>query len=211
MNQRTKAWRRAGLLALGFVAAASASASAARAEDTTPALDRERIREAQRHYAHEASVGQVIRAALEAYGSGPTHTSQLASRARRRGWMPRIGVDVRHGQARDLSERQTGETGRTNLSTDNELTIEGSLDFDLGQIIFADKEVSLLRQRRALRRERRQLVERVVRLYYERRRLQLERDLLDQNDIAHMVRIAEIEALLNSFTNGAFNRIMEGK
>jgi len=52
------------------------------------------------------------------------------------------------------------------------------------------------------------VVTQVVHLYFERRRLQLERDLGGQVEVASELRILEAEALLDVFTNGAFSRMM---
>ena len=48
----------------------------------------------------------------------------------------------------------------------------------------------------------------VIALYFERRRLQLERDLHGDPELARSVRIAEIEAVLDVFTKGAFGRMI---
>jgi hypothetical protein len=76
----------------------------------------------------------------------------------------------------------------------------------LDRLVFAREEVPLLREQRAVRLMRQDLVRTVVRVYYERRRLMLERDLLDAAGLDHALRIEEASALLNAFTGGAFGR-----
>lgn len=204
--------------AFGASAGATPRAGAAEprpaAEQGAAAVTPARLRAALRRYAHEPDVHAVLRAALEAARAEPARAQRLADRARRSGWVPRVSFGVRHDQGRDLSEREYADGDRTSFSTDDGLTLDGSLTFDLGRIVFASQEVSLLREQRALREERAELVETVVRIYYERRRLQLERDLLGRYDLDHTLRIAEAEALLDAFTDGAFGRMMgrlEGK
>jgi hypothetical protein len=68
--------------------------------------------------------------------------------------------------------------------------------------------VALLREARAREEGRAEIIRGVVHLYFERRRLQLERDLLGNDAVGHTVRIAEAEALLDAFTGGEFGRML---
>ncbi|MFW5920747.1 MAG: hypothetical protein ACOCUS_02815 [Polyangiales bacterium] len=194
----------------GPQAEAQAGTDAEAAVDATDQITPARLRSALARYRHEPGVDAVVDAALEAAGADPARARRLAQRARNSGWVPELRAGVRHGQGRDLSEREYVDGDRTNFSTDDQLTVDGSLTFDLGRIVFASQEVSILREQRALRAERAEVIETVVRLYYERRRLQLERDLLGARDLGHAMRIAEAEAMLNAFTDGAFERMMDG-
>jgi hypothetical protein len=51
----------------------------------------------------------------------------------------------------------------------------------------------------------------VIHWYYLRRRLQLERDALGHTSVTRELKIAEIEALLDAFTNGLFGRMIGGQ
>jgi hypothetical protein len=109
---------------------------------------------------------------------------------------------------RDLSESQTLETDKLSYSADDDFVIEASLTFALDKLVFHRNEVSIARERRALIEARVTLVHAIVQLYFERRRLQLERDLSSQPEVARTIRIVEIEALLNAFTQGEFERMI---
>jgi hypothetical protein len=76
-------------------------------------------------------------------------------------------------------------------------------------VVFRSEEVGLLRQRQAELDARAALVRQVIHLYYERRRLQVERDLDPEPKVARSVRIAEATALLDAFTGGAFQRMID--
>ena len=65
-----------------------------------------------------------------------------------------------------------------------------------------------MRELRHLEERRLEIATQVVHLYFERRRLQLERDLAGTTDVAIELRIIEAEALLDVFTSGAFSRMM---
>ncbi|MBN1652713.1 MAG: hypothetical protein JXA30_02945 [Deltaproteobacteria bacterium] len=169
------------------------------------------IARALRKYAHEPSAAKVAALAVKYAQADPERAEQMASRARTAGWLPVVKLAVRRGLAQDLSEYQTIETDRTSLSTDDDLALEASLTFEFDRLVFDRNEVPISREERSLRETRAELVRGVINLYFERRRLQLERDLGLDWPIEREMRIAEIEALLNSFTNGAFGSMISNK
>lgn len=165
------------------------------------ALDAAREREAR-----EPRVEQVVREALRA---APTpRADALASRARTAGWIPRIGLRARRGQTIDLSGPQALDLGAARVRSNDDLTLEASLNFELDRVVFRREEVALLHQSQGERQARERLVRDVIALYFERRRLQLERDLKGDPALERAIRVAEIEALLDAFTNGAFRRMI---
>lgn len=165
-----------------------------------------RIEAALRRYRDEPSVQRVLQAALATRSRDPSRARDAIDRARLRGLLPTARAGIRRGQAIDLRDL-TGADG-ANVSTDDDLMLEASLVFQLDRLVFAPEEVGLLRELRALEAEQLELVRAVVALYFERRRLQLERDLLHQHDVVRAMRILETEALLDVFTAGGFTRMM---
>lgn len=158
-------------------------------------------------YEHEPPVHRVVRAALRARSASPSRVRDAMDRARATGWLPTTTGTVRRGQGIDLRALAGDET-RTNVSTDDNLMLEARMTFRFDRIVFAPEEVGLLRELRAVEAEQGQIAEAIVQLWFERRRLQLERDLVAPPDVARRVRILEIEGLLDAFTDGAFNRMM---
>ncbi|MCB9707844.1 MAG: hypothetical protein H6714_03495 [Myxococcales bacterium] len=161
---------------------------------------------ARAHYQHEPSASELINAAIKTSRLSPARASRAASRARMAGWIPRLSVGARRGQTRDLSQFQATYNDRTNRSTDDHLSIEAALVFDFDRLIFADQEATLLREERARALERQELVELVVDLYYERRRLQYQRDFAGTYDVDMYIKIARLGALLDGLTDGALSR-----
>ena len=164
------------------------------------------IREALQRYAREPAIEAVVRATVQA--APPSHAAALASRARTAGWVPRIGLRARRGQGVDLATSQSEDNEALRLSTGDDLTFEATLTFDLDRVVFRSEEVALAREERAENAVNAARVEQVVSLYFERRRLQLERDLGAPASPERSARIAEIETLLNVFTRGEFSRMM---
>jgi len=176
-------------------------------DDDVPAPPADSARDAAlAAYAHEPSVERVVAAALRAAELSPARAREAARRARLSGWLPTARAGIRRGTGRDLALQTTDLLDRTNLSTDDSLSVDAALIFRLDRLVFAREEVPLLREERALAEERDALVRDVVHLYFERRRLQLERDLLGRRAPAETVRIAELTALLDALTHGAFTR-----
>jgi hypothetical protein len=164
------------------------------------------LEEALAAYAHEPTVERVVAAAVHAAELSPTRAREAAQRARLSGWLPTARAGIRRGTGRDLALQSTDLLDRTNLTTDDSLSVDAALVFRLDRLVFAREEVPLLREERALVEERDALVRDVVHLYFERRRLQLERDLLGRRGPVETVRIAELTALLDALTRGAFAR-----
>lgn len=158
------------------------------------------------YYADEPTVDSVVEAAVQRASLDPDRARTLASRARMSGWVPTARVGMRRGIGQDLYAYQGAEIDRTNYSTANQLAFEALLFFRLDRLMFAREETLLLREERALVAQRNEITRMVIHLYFERRRLQLERDEMGHADLDHAMRIAEATALLDAFTNGEFSR-----
>jgi hypothetical protein len=229
------------LVAMAALAAIASAQPVPVAESIRKPSQQRAVAEALARYRHEPSVREVI-TAFRARQNNNT-TEDLSDRARLSGWVPTVGLKARRGQAVDLAS--SSEDDALKLSTDDDLTLEAALTFDLGRVVFAREEVAIARQAHAERAGTEERVREVIALYFERRRLQVERDLLaarssrgtaaapaeDEPEpstqtghtaaaaspprggtadaiVERNVRIAEIEALLDAFTGGAFRRMM---
>ncbi len=190
-----------GLIALCGVETVSAQSEG---RDVTPA----RVRAVLLRYRSEPSIEVILRAAIAAPALDPERARDALERARISGLLPQLRADVRRGVGLDLSALQSSTGERSLWSSDDTLTFSGGLTFQLNRLLYAPEEGSLLRERRALEESRFAMLTQVVHLYFERRRLQLERDLTGRTDVSIELRIAEVEALLDLFTNGAFSLMM---
>jgi hypothetical protein len=159
-------------------------------------------------YAREPSAARVVAAALHAQRRDPQRFADMTQRARLRGLIPSLDLGVRRGQGVDLRSTTSDELG-VHLTTADDLMLFATLRFDLGRLLFANEEVGIAREARFEREAQNELVRQVVHLYFLRRRLLLERDLRGGASLSHEVRIVEIEALLDGFTDGAFQRMMQ--
>lgn len=193
---------------IAAVLAMWAWAGSAAAQAEAPRLTEAQIERALSRYRREPSVERVVDAAIRTGVADPSRVRDAMDRARGTGWLPTTRASLRRGQAIDLRALAGADGSPTNVSTGDDLSFGATMTFRFDRIVFAAEEVGLLRELRAMEQQREQLVRTVVSLYYERRRLQLERDLLGRADLLGAMRILEAEALLDSFTGGAFTRMM---
>ncbi len=206
-GDRGEARGRRGPTPVGAAALACALLAALPAAAQEEAITPERLEMALYRYRHEPSAADVVRAALATHAADPARARDAMDRARLSGLLPTARAALRRGQAIDL-RGLTGAPDSANVSTGDDLIVEGSLVFRLDRLLFAPEEGRLLGELRALEQARVELLRAVIGLYFERRRLQLERDLLGRRDLATALRVLELEALLDAFTAGAFTRMM---
>lgn len=182
------------------------SSSSPTASPMSPALAA-RVRAALLRYRHEPGVADVVRAARASMPASPTDS--MASRAHAAGWVPTLGLSARRGLGVGLAASDASTADQAlRLSTDNDLSLTASLTFELDRLLFRNEEIGIVREARAERAGRTDRIREIVRLYFLRRRLQLERDLGAGDPAAQALGIAEAEALLDAFTNGAFGRML---
>jgi hypothetical protein len=160
-------------------------------------------------YDREPEVQSVIAATLAAARVHPQHFTDMASRSRLRGLIPHLDVGLRRGQGIDLRwTTPTADDLANNRTTADDLMLFGTLRFDLDRLLFTSEEVGIAREQRFAHDAQRELIRKVVHVYFLRRRLLLESDLLGGTSIATLIRIREAEALLDAFTDGAFQRML---
>ncbi|NOY93691.1 MAG: hypothetical protein GXP55_21095 [Deltaproteobacteria bacterium] len=154
-------------------------------------------------YGHEPSVHRVVAWALGLSATAPERADEALRRGRRSGLLPSLRFGVRRGLGVDASSQLAGDT--TRLSTATDLSLEATLTFRLDHLAYGPDEVAWARERRSLELARAELTRTVVELYFRRRRLQLERDLLGVRTVERLVMIQQLSALLDELTGGAFS------
>jgi hypothetical protein len=193
-------------------------AAAARTQPQAP-LTAADLAAARRRLPAEPTIERVLEAA--ARNEAEDSTDALATRARLSGLLPTLGLKARRGQAVDLTA--TGLDDGLRVGTDDDITLEAALRFELHKLLFAREEVPLARESRSVHEARERRAKDVIALYYERQRLLLEGELdklgrlgggasaggkVAERRLERTLRIAELTALLDAFTGGAFSRMM---
>jgi hypothetical protein len=197
------------------VSAASPASPALPALPASPGPSRKQpsVHDAMARYAHEPTVEWVVQAVWAHHTVHPDTTDRLASRARASGWVPQLRILGRAASIQGQNERLT-ETPWASWTDSRNYSVVVALTMRLDRMMFTPDESSLLRQKDQLRHERWEMAKHVSKVYFERRRLQVERDLdahttneRDLDGLASVERelkIAELEALLNAWTRGEF-------
>lgn len=197
--------KRAALLAIVLCVPLARAQTEASEETAEPTITPARVAAALERYADEPRIDELL-AALDRHPALDVEEARrLARRSRRGGWLPQVRLGVRRGQQRDLQTQI--EEDSTRVSADDDLTLEASVTLRLDRAAYGQDELSTLReirQRASLRDDRAHVL---VDAYFERRRLQLERDLLGHQDLATELRIAELAALMDALTRGAWTRM----
>lgn len=158
----------------------------------------------------EPSARDVVQMALKASrGLGPERIRELCKRARLAGLMPQLKLSVERGLKQDLSSSSTAQSDRVNAAVGDDLSLGATLTLELDHLVFAPDEVRLLSVERLLATDRRKLIGEVVRLYFQRRRLLREQASAAVPDGELADSIAEVEAVLDGFTDGKFGEALE--
>lgn len=160
----------------------------------------------EQRYGDEPTIDEVLSAALEGPIFDPGRAREARERARLSGLLPLLRVDVRRGSGWDLRTQQGASVETAVLASDDSWSVVGSATLRLDRLLFAREETSLLNEERHLEEARMRLATEVVRLYVERRRLQLERDRRGHTELPTEARIAELGAMLDALTRGGLSQ-----
>jgi hypothetical protein len=170
----------------------------------------------------DPDVGAVQRAALRYLELGSTRLASFRHRLARRGLLPELSVQGDYGgfRAHDLDEDETVFASGDRFLLRDRLS-EGGRDFgvgavlrwDLGDTVYNFEEVDISREVRELIELRDEVLDEVNQLYFERRRVLLERSLLPDPASPEAERLAlrarELGAGLDAWTGGWWSRQAE--
>lgn len=161
-------------------------------------------------FIHEPSIVHVQERAVR-YAEVHPHKIQMWRRqAQWSAVLPSVGVDV----GRNTDELYHWDNASTSIPdsltkgvdyTDWEL----SLSWDLGNMIWHDDQIDIDNRSRLMVQLREDVLDQVTRIYFERRRLQIELAMTSEADLHFVMekklRIDELTALLDAYTGGWFS------
>lgn len=155
--------------------------------------------------AGEPTVGEVQAAAVRSAGLSPEDALDVAGRARVAALLPAVRVRVARDLDRDESlALEPGRADQLGLDASDRLILEVRAEWDLARLAFEPGELTALESAARLARDRRELIEAVTRLYFERRRLAVR--LGTTHELDDRLRFAEVTALLDAMTAGLYTR-----
>ncbi len=162
-------------------------------------------------YGKEPSVQTVQEQALKYANAHPEQIRKWISRARKAHWLPKFtsGVDPRTSHLESTGEK-TGGTETQGMRHGNDLRFHFKAEWHFNNLIFNQDEVGLGREflRQSLMRER--IIGRINEAYFERRRLQISKQIQDapnsQTKIENALKVQELTAELDGLTGGWFSQ-----
>lgn len=160
----------------------------------------------------EPSVEVVWRAAVALALAEPERARSFLDRARLAGWLPEIHFRVyrRFARTEGLSFGDAGvaAVAPVDISSVDDVRYEWRASWDLSRMVFNPDELQAHFEALRMSDTRRDIQSLVIKLYFERRRLVSEIGAGSDPAVAsrkRSLRIAEIEALLDAMSGGAFS------
>lgn len=162
-------------------------------------------------FGDEPTVHELMSAAAREAELRPDRLRSWMSRARLAALAPRVSFGIDRNVGRDES-LDLADGGR-DLSTDDDLGWKAEASWELSRLVFSPDEMRVAREGLRLTELRQEVQTHVVQLYFERRRLQVQRAMARRSgpedplsELDREVRIREIEANLDALSGGAFSR-----
>jgi hypothetical protein len=190
-------------------------ATRARAEGEAPdgpgALDEQIERRIGALTAGEPTVAEVRAAAVRYAGLAPERARGWARRSRLAALAPEVSARALRAVGRDEGLKITGgETDYQKIDAGDDLILEVRATWDLRRLVFDNGELRAAREGARQAAQRRQLETEVTRLYYERRRGQIDWILDPPSNAAEratrIVEMEELTAQLDALTGGYLSR-----
>lgn len=161
----------------------------------------------------EPTVQEVQRMAIDYGEVGNEKIKDWRRKAAARAMLPEVSIGVDRNSS-DLWHWEGGSTTKT----DDDVLRRGrdaidwgiNLKWDLGEVIFNDAQTSIDTRSKLLVELRNDILSEVTRLYFERRRLQIEilskKEMSEKIELDKKLRISELTALLDRLTGAAFSK-----
>jgi hypothetical protein len=167
-----------------------------------------------RRFVKEPKIRDLHKDALEFAMVNQDRISSLLGRARHAGWLPefRVRYNYNTDDDRNTAFPTTNSPILTTQRTDLDHRLEVRATWKMDELIFNRNEIQIYRELRRLVELRTDVLKEVTKLYFERRRLQI--DLATKpvaNFLAYLrqrLRLQELSADLDTLTGGGFSRRM---
>ncbi|MBZ0165180.1 MAG: hypothetical protein K8I00_00135, partial [Candidatus Omnitrophica bacterium] len=165
----------------------------------------------------EPGIAEIHRWAIAYADVHPDKILTWRRQARARAWIPQldIGIDGGRGWSRSDSLWGSSSSGGTHYigpddkSASRDMNWDVSLSWDLADVIWSTDQTTIDSRAKLMVELREDILNQVTRLYFERRRLQIEllSTITDfSTAVDHQLRIEELTALLDGLTGGVFSR-----
>jgi len=183
--------------------------------ENLPMLD---YREILNNFSNEPSIRDVQKIAIDYAEVHPSKIRDWRAAAQKRAWLPSLSIGVDGDKNLTLGDSVWGSYssgGQLFIGPDdktfyNNFSWDVSLSWDLADLIWSSDQTSIDSRSKLMVELREDILDQVTRLYFERRRLQVELAALQNPDAQTILdknmRIDELTALIDGLTGGEFSR-----
>lgn len=168
---------------------------------------------------HEPTISEVQKIAIDYAEVSDKKIKSWRVAARCKALLPTLSVGVDRASS-DLYHWDSGANPDTLIRGDDYLDWDASVSWDLSDLVWSTDQTSIDSRSKLMVELREDILDEVTRLYFERRRLQIEL-LKAQSGVPDSggsdprlekeMRIAELTALIDALTGGEFSRSGQGK
>ena len=176
----------------------------------------ENVQAVKEHFRNEPSIREAQKMAISYAEVNPEKISGWRKAAAKKAWLPDLGIGLGGDKNKTLGDSVYGSyanggqsyVGPKDKTFYDNFGWTASLSWDLGDLIWSSDQTSIDSRSKMMVELREDIVDQVTRLYFERRRLQIE--LLSQSSATSVtlekeMRVAELTALIDGFTGGEFS------
>lgn len=173
------------------------------------------------YFSDEPSIRDVQKMAIAYARVNPKKIGAWESQAQKKAWLPQLSMGLDSDRNRTISDNVYGSytgggqayTGPRDKTFYSNLGWDVSLSWDLGELVWNPDQTSIDSRSKMMSELREDILNEVTRIYFERRRLQIEmlRRQGDQDEfyIERKMRIDELTALIDALTGGEFSEEIE--
>lgn len=163
------------------------------------------------NFSHEPSIRDVQKIAIRYAEVDPEKILGWRRAAQNKAWFPTLAVGLDRDAA-DLLHWDTGASPDALLKGRDFVSWDVSLSWDLSDLVWSTDQTSIDSRSKLMVELREDVLDQVTRLYFERRRAQVElytiTPLAEIERVNREMRIEELTALIDGFTGGEFSRMI---
>lgn len=168
-------------------------------------------------FENEPAVRDVQAMVLEYSKTDPKYVDEWLRAAKNAAWLPDLAVtydyDNGYGYDYDYTVNQDGELEGTGVDNDHGVTVKGT--WKLNRLVMSSDRIRVISETQDVVKLRDKILDEVTRLYFDRRRLQVDILLAGGGDLKTQVknemRLQELTAQIDAYTGGRFSAALTSK
>ena len=170
-------------------------------EKTIAKIDYDHI---SQYFAEEPTIKDVHKMAIEYASVSPNKIKGWHRQSRSKALLPSLSVGLSRGDGELLHWDTTPNPDVLTKGRDY-LDWSTSLSWDFGDLIWSTDHTAIDSRAKLMTELRQDILDQVTRLYFERRRIQIELASVTETDWDREMRVEELTALLDGLTGGEFS------